>query len=185
MPSRVINLIVVHCSATANGVSLATDERTSAQAIDTWHGAPVRDATGRIVRQHMFHRSQEWRARWQPHLRHIGYHAVIDVDGKREWGRHVDEQGAGVRGHNRNSLHVCMLGTDAFTRPAWAGLRDTVNFWLDLYRNARVCGHRDLSPDADKDGEVEPHEWLKICPGFDATSWWLLKNMEPMEGHIL
>lgn len=185
MPSRVINLIVVHCSATPNGVSLARGDRSSAQVIDTWHGAPLRDMSGRIIREHMFFRSEHWRSRWQPQLRHIGYHAVVDVDGTRELGRHVDETGAGVAGHNRNSLHVCMLGTDSFTRAAWASLRDQVSQWLDVYPSARICGHRDLSPDLDGDGEVEPHEWLKICPGFDATRWWMLKNMEPMEGHIL
>jgi N-acetylmuramoyl-L-alanine amidase len=32
-----------------------------------------------------------------------------------------------------------------------------------------VVGHRDLSPDLDKDGLVEPHEWMKQCPCFDAV----------------
>jgi N-acetylmuramoyl-L-alanine amidase len=31
-----------------------------------------------------------------------------------------------------------------------------------------VVGHRDLSPDLDHDGVVEPHEWVKQCPCFDA-----------------
>lgn len=185
MPGRVIHLIVIHCSATQNGVSLARNGRTAAQTIDAWHGAPVRDKEGRIVKQHMFERSEYWRLRYRPHLRHIGYHDVIDVDGSRERGRAEDEQGAGVAGHNRNSLHICMVGTDKFTRAQYETLRDVVNERLDIYRHARVCGHRDLSPDLDGDGEIEPHEWLKICPGFDATQWWLLKNMEPMEGHIL
>jgi N-acetyl-anhydromuramyl-L-alanine amidase AmpD len=32
----------------------------------------------------------------------------------------------------------------------------------------RIVGHRDLSPDLDKDGVVEPHEWVKLCPCFNA-----------------
>ena len=31
-----------------------------------------------------------------------------------------------------------------------------------------ILGHRDLSPDRDGDGEIEPHEWIKVCPCFDA-----------------
>lgn len=27
-----------------------------------------------------------------------------------------------------------------------------------------VCGHRDLSPDLNHNGEVEPEEWVKHCP---------------------
>jgi N-acetyl-anhydromuramyl-L-alanine amidase AmpD len=32
-----------------------------------------------------------------------------------------------------------------------------------------VLGHRDLSPDRDHDGVVEPFEWVKVCPCFDAA----------------
>jgi N-acetylmuramoyl-L-alanine amidase len=31
-----------------------------------------------------------------------------------------------------------------------------------------IVGHRDLSPDLDGDGIVEPQEWIKQCPCFDA-----------------
>ena len=31
-----------------------------------------------------------------------------------------------------------------------------------------VLGHRDTSPDLDGDGIVEPEEWTKMCPCFDA-----------------
>jgi hypothetical protein len=30
-----------------------------------------------------------------------------------------------------------------------------------------VCGHRDLSPDLNGNGEIEPEEWIKQCPCFD------------------
>jgi N-acetylmuramoyl-L-alanine amidase len=32
-----------------------------------------------------------------------------------------------------------------------------------------VLGHRDTSPDLDGDGIVEPNEWIKMCPCFDAV----------------
>jgi hypothetical protein len=37
------------------------------------------------------------------------------------------------------------------------------------YKLRAVLGHRDLSPDKDKDGQVEPHEWVKMCPCFNAA----------------
>jgi hypothetical protein len=32
-----------------------------------------------------------------------------------------------------------------------------------------VCGHRDLSPDLNGNGEIEPEEWIKQCPCFDVA----------------
>ncbi|MDY5354364.1 MAG: N-acetylmuramoyl-L-alanine amidase, partial [Bacteroides pyogenes] len=31
---------------------------------------------------------------------------------------------------------------------------------------------RDLSPDLDGNGEIEPEEWIKACPCFDAATRW-------------
>lgn len=36
------------------------------------------------------------------------------------------------------------------------------------YKIDKVMGHRDTSPDKDGDGIVEPHEWIKQCPCFNA-----------------
>ena len=38
------------------------------------------------------------------------------------------------------------------------------------YPNAKIVGHRDFSPDLDKDGKIEPFEYIKICPSFDAKN---------------
>ena len=32
-----------------------------------------------------------------------------------------------------------------------------------------MCGHRDLSPDLNGNGEIEPEEWIKQCPCFDVA----------------
>lgn len=179
MPVRVIHAIVIHCSASANGVSLARvgtpgmAGKTSAQVIDGWHAARG------------FCRRREWARRFQPQFNSLGYHFVIDIDGTIESGRHVDEQGAHVYGHNRNTIGICVIGTDSFTREQWQALRMKVRDLLAHYPHARVCGHRDLSPDADGDGAVERHEWLKICPGFDVPDWHMSKGMQPLLGHIV
>ena len=39
---------------------------------------------------------------------------------------------------------------------------------LEVFPGCRVCGHRDLSPDRNGNGEIEPEEWMKACPCFDA-----------------
>lgn len=38
---------------------------------------------------------------------------------------------------------------------------------LQEYPGTCVVGHRDLSPDLNGNGEVEPMEWTKQCPCFD------------------
>ena len=35
---------------------------------------------------------------------------------------------------------------------------------LDVYKRQ---GHRDLSPDLNGNGEIEPEEWIKACPCFE------------------
>src|SRR5690606_39171735 len=39
------------------------------------------------------------------------------------------------------------------------------------YPQARICGHRDLSPDRNRDGVIGPQEHIKACPCFDAIPW--------------
>ncbi len=45
------------------------------------------------------------------------------------------------------------------------------------YPGSRLCGHRDLSPDLNGNGEIEPEEWIKECPCFDAVS--ILQDLLP------
>ena len=40
------------------------------------------------------------------------------------------------------------------------------------YPGCRVCGHRDLSPDLNGNGEIEPEEWIKACPCFEVKAEW-------------
>ena len=56
-------------------------------------------------------------------------------------------------------------------------LRVLVMLLLRDYPGSRLCGHRDLSPDLDCDGEIEPEEWIKACPCFDAAS--ILQDSAP------
>lgn len=110
----------------------------------------------------------------------IGYHYVIRLDGKIEKGRPENQVGAHVQGYNSVSIGVAlegglsqMTGKPADTRtPAQVeALIDLLRDLLTRFPKARICGHRDLSPDRDADGVIEPHEYLKECPCFDAIPW--------------
>lgn len=114
----------------------------------------------------------------------IGYHWVVGIGGTLMRGRPETAIGAHAKGHNAHSVGVCMVGTDRFTMEQWATLRQCVEDLLERYPGARVIGHRDTSPDLDGDGQVEPHEWIKVCPGFNVSEW-LANGMCPTERHLL
>jgi len=40
----------------------------------------------------------------------IGYHYIVRLNGDIEAGRPIERMGAGVRGHNRDTIHVCYIG---------------------------------------------------------------------------
>jgi N-acetylmuramoyl-L-alanine amidase len=158
---RQINLIVVHCTASRNG------KARPVAAIEADH-----------------------RARG---FSSIGYHYVIQPDGHVDVGRDEEQPGAHAKGFNAHSLGVCLVGglggpnrlnPGLYTMAQWDALRVTVRSLLDRYPGARVVGHRDLSPDLDGDGEVEPHEWLKKCPAFEVRDW-LAAGMVAPSDHVL
>jgi len=169
---RPINLIVIHCSATPNG------RWHTAADIDRWH------------RKRGFLRQPPARLQFNPELTSIGYHHVICTNGATATGRSHDEIGAHVAGRNADSLGIVMVGTDRFSLAQWIALRELINT-LTLqqgnrparYPNARIVGHRDLSPDRNGNGVVEPQEWLKTCPGFDVATW-RRSGMEPLASHL-
>jgi N-acetylmuramoyl-L-alanine amidase len=109
----------------------------------------------------------------------IGYHYVIEVDGRVAPGRPESAIGAHVAGENASSIGICMVGTDRFSEAQWESLRDLVLELTERYLPApAVWGHRDFSPDRDGDGVIEAWEHFKLCPGFDVSEW-RLSGMDP------
>ena len=143
-----IRRIVIHCTATREG------QEIPAATIRRWH----------------------LRQGWSD----IGYHFVIGIDGEIERGRPEDLPGSHVKGFNAGSIGVVYVGgldaqgrgKDTRTPAQRLALAQLVHRLLAKYPGAEVLGHRDLSPDKDRDGVVEPHEWLKECPCFDVRAWW-------------
>lgn len=140
---RHVSMLVIHCSASKDGVPV------SVETIREWHLA--RGFTD------------------------IGYHFVIDVDGAINPGRPVEEPGAHAKGFNAHSLGICLVGGSTghgrYSQAQWDSLRDLVDALRTQYAANRIVGHRDLSPDLDGDGIVEPNEWIKMCPSFDVANW--------------
>src|SRR3569832_1125632 len=165
---RTIDLIVIHCSATPNGRWQTVGD------IARMHGA----------RKPPFMRDPRLIGANQPQLKHIGYHYVIYTTGPVVIGRGLNEIGAHAQGHNAQSIGICMFGTDRYSRAQWESLKKLVQVLQTNIPDVRIVGHRDLSPDLNGNGVIEPHERTKTSPGFDVKAW-LRNGMEPMPGHIL
>ncbi|MDO9093393.1 MAG: N-acetylmuramoyl-L-alanine amidase [Rubrivivax sp.] len=187
--TRTINLIVLHCSATPSGqwvgghVPGRAGYTSPSRSIDLWHA------------RRGFKRQPAWVARHMPLLKSIGYHYVVDLDGRLWQGRHLVEAGAHAVGHNADSVGICLVGgaeLDAqYTAAQWATLQDLVLQLCNhlsvpmrpFMNGSGVCGHRDLSPDADGDGRINRTDWLKTCPGFDVSAW-LAAGLKPADRHV-
>lgn len=139
--------LVVHCSATQ------ANQNIDAKTIDAWHKA------------------KGWSG--------IGYHYVIKRDGTLEQGRPVNQVGAHVEGYNWCSIGICLVGganaqgkgENNFAPEQFQALRRLLGSLQLQYPRVTVLGHRDLSPDKNKDGIISKDEWLKDCPSFDVRKW--------------
>lgn len=106
-----------------------------------------------------------------------GYHWLIDKDGKMT--QLVDESivANGVKGYNSTSIHVAYIGgidkqhpqgIDTRTPDQKAALEILLTQIHLRYPNAKIMGHRDISPDKNGNGKVDSWERIKNCPCFDA-----------------
>lgn len=112
------------------------------------------------------------RKRWE----HPGYHYVVQADGTIT--QLLDEKyvSNGVKGYNSTSINVAYMGginaegkaTDNRTDAQKESLRKLLKLLKGRYQKAEIMGHRDISPDANSNGIVDPWERIKECPCFDA-----------------
>jgi len=135
--------IAVHCSATRS---------------DWMAGRPLAEKIAEIRRWHMAAPNN-----WAD----IGYHWIIDRDGKVLPGRAENVIGAGIAGHNAGVIHVCLLGghgsaetdrfADHFTPPQHITLGQMIDAISAHTRIERVSGHNEYA--------------AKACPGFNVPKW--------------
>ena len=105
-----------------------------------------------------------------------GYHYVVSPDGKITQLLDEDKVSNGVKGFNSVSINVAYIGgidtngkpIDNRTDAQKASLRSLLKMLHKKYPTAVIQGHRDFSPDLNKDGKITPNEWMKSCPCFNA-----------------
>ncbi len=95
----------------------------------------------------------------------IGYHYVVRLDGRIEYGRMVDKYGAHAKGHNYDSIGICYIGGMDKEMKIWEDTRtekqkDSLLSLLKVLKLAHpesiIYGHRDFSE--------------KACPSYDAKT---------------
>lgn len=143
---RDIKYIVIHASATKEGKFFDSED------IDNWH------------------KEKGWSG--------IGYHYVVLLDGMIEKGRKDEKKGAHVKGYNKNSIGVCYIGgldkngkpKDTRTDLQKESLAELLKRLKWIYPKAEIVGHRDFSEDKNGNGKIDPSEFMKDCPCFDAKT---------------
>lgn len=133
--------IIVHCSATRP---------------DWMAGRPIADKVAEIRRWHL---ANGWSD--------IGYHWIIDRDGKVLAGRPETVIGAHTVGRNAGSIGVCLIGghgsaetdsfSDHFTRAQDITLGQMIDAISARAQIERVSGHNECA--------------AKACPGFNVPAW--------------
>lgn len=105
-----------------------------------------------------------------------GYHVIVRADGSVEELEDISNPTNGVAGHNKNSIHISYIGgvdkngkaVDNRTPQQKATILKYLRYWRSLFPEAKIQGHRDFSPDLNKNGKIEPNEFIKMCPSFSA-----------------
>ena len=144
--NRKINLIVIHCSATRENVDYTPQQLTRDHVARGFNSA--------------------------------GYNFYIRKDSTVIHMRPLELIPAHVTGFNKNSIGICYEGgldrngkaADTRTPAQKEAIIGLLIKLVVQFPDSDICGHRDLSPDKNKNGIIEPWEWVKMCPCFDAKN---------------
>lgn len=155
-------------------------QRRNKTSLVVWHCSATKpDWNGHAADIAAMHTAKGWDD--------IGYHIVISREGLVAWGEDPRKQGAHAKGVNLTSIAVCMVGgvdengkaQNNFTPEQWESARATFLFLNRMYPDAEHVGHRDLSPDLDKDGRISFDEFMKDCPCFSVLEW-VQNDLQPV-----
>ena len=143
---RHINLVVIHCSATQEGVDY------DVATIRKWHKLRGFKDIGYHFLVHLDGRIEKGRP-----VEQIGAHAK---------GYNRDSIGVCYIG----GLDHYRKPKDTRTVAQYHALRRIVETLQIIYHATEVVGHRDLSVDLNGDGVISKNEWMKQCPCFDVKT---------------
>lgn len=107
-----------------------------------------------------------------------GYHYVVAADGTITQLLDEDKVSNGVKGYNSVLINVAYIGgidaegkfIDNRTDAQKASLTKLLRVLRQKYPTSTIQGHRDFSPDRNRNGRIEPSEHIKACPCFDAKA---------------
>lgn len=148
-----IDSIVIHCSATKEGVNIR------AKDIESWHKQ-------RGLKKIGYHYI-------------IDIDGTIETGRPlNEEGAHCSAPGLSGISYNKHSVGICYIGglgkdgkpKDTRTIAQKKSLHELVKKLCQQYQILEILGHRDTSPDLDGNGLIESNEWLKECPCFDVAT---------------
>jgi len=122
--------------------------------------------------------------------RNEGYHRIVYTNGMIIKAVEFSRVTNGVANWNSRSIHICYQGgvnrqnvnqaLDTRTLEQNAGLITCINEALDWCRTfmpasavakIKILGHRDISPDKNLNGRIDPWERIKECPSFEVADW--------------
>jgi len=112
----------------------------------------------------------------------IGYHCVIQPDGQIELGRGLNEKGAHCIEANHDSIGICLIGNDKFTREQFKRLRYYIDSIMLTYHHMRK---HDIYCHYQFKSAQDQH---KTCPNIkinDLLAWYLLHDMSAVQAQIL
>jgi len=116
---RTINRVVIHCSDSDN------PKHDDIRIIDQWH------------------KERGWES---PSGIHCGYHWFINKSGIIQQGRPESEIGSHVKGHNQDSIGVCLSGRYHFYKGQVLALKRLFSDIRLRYGDVQILGHKDLDP---------------------------------------
>lgn len=142
---RKINRLVIHCTATEEGVPVTI------QDITDWH----KDRGFKTIGYHFVVQPDGFIDKGRD-IRIIGAHAK---------GYNKDSIGIAYVGGYKDGNP-----TDTRTEKQKYALKGLVIGLEATFGKCEVVGHRDLSVDLNEDGVIEESEWMKSCPCFDVKT---------------
>lgn len=154
MKERDIDAIVIHCSATREGMDVRASD------IDKWH------------------KEKGWKMIGYNYVIDLDGTAEVGRPLTMD-GAHCNTAGLSGKPYNSHSIGICYIGgldrcgkpKDTRTRDQIQAMHILVRKLMDMYPNiVEVIGHRDASPDKNHDGKISPNEWIKQCPCFDVRA---------------
>lgn len=154
---RPINEIIIHCTATRP---------------DWWATRTLNQKVAEVRRWHVVDR------KWKD----IGYHFLVDRDGKVATGRDLEEVGAHTMGHNTGTIGISLFGghgssatdsfLDNFTPAQEKALRELITELKDNFGDLKISGHNQYA--------------AKACPGFNVPKWYVqevIEALKPLTDH--